>query len=65
MTATYLALTIFADAANTIVDRVVQFEDGQFWLDRAAEFVGHTVREGDIILGVRVDRIGDEVEAWG
>jgi len=65
MTATYLALTIFSDAANTVVDRVVQFEDGSFWLSKAAELVGHPVKEGDIILGVRVDRIGDEVEAWG
>lgn len=60
MTAQYLALTIFADAANTIVDRVVQFDDGSFWLSKAAELTGHTVKEGEIVLGVRIDRIGSE-----
>ena len=56
----YLALTIFADAANTIVDKVVQFDDGSFWLSKAEELAGHPVKEGDIILGVRIDRIWSE-----
>lgn len=56
----YLALTIFADINNTIVDRVVQFDDGSYWLAKAAELLGRPIKEGETLLGVRVDRIGSE-----
>jgi hypothetical protein len=62
MNAQYLALTIFADAANTIVDRVVHLEGegASFWLTKANELTGHVVKEGEIVLGVRIDRIDSE-----
>ena len=56
----YLALTIFADAAETIVDRVVHLDDGSYWLAKAAELLGRDIEEGETLLGVRVDRIGSE-----
>jgi len=57
----YLALTVFADEACTILDRVVHLEDGQYWLTEAAKMIGRPVKEGDTVMGVRVDRIGSEV----
>jgi len=57
----YVALTVFVDDACTILDRVCHLEDGDFWLKSAAEFIGRPVKQGDCILGVRVDRIGSEV----
>jgi hypothetical protein len=57
----YLALTIFADAAETIVDRVVHLDDGSYWLAKAAEMLGRPIKEGETLLGVRVDRIGSEI----
>ena len=62
MNAQYVALTIFADAANTIVDRVIHLEGAgaYFWISKANVLSGHAVKEGDIVLGVRIDRIGSE-----
>ena len=57
----YIALTVFADEACTVLDRVVHLEEGADWLKSAAEFIGRPVKQGDCILGVRVDRIGSEV----
>jgi hypothetical protein len=56
----YVALTVFLDNECTQFDRVCHLEDGDFWLKSAAEFIGRPVKEGDCILGVRVDRIGSE-----
>ena len=57
----YLALTIFADDACTIFNRVVHLDDGQQWLADASKILGRPVKEGDSIIGVRVDRIGSEL----
>lgn len=56
----YLALTVFKDNDCTMIDRVIHFPDGRWWLAKAAEFLGRDVVEGDIVLGVRVDRIRTE-----
>ena len=56
----YVALTVFLDTECTHFDRVCHLEDGDFWLKSAAEFIGRPVKQGDTILGVRVDRIGSE-----
>jgi len=60
----YLALTIFSDEACTVLDRVVHLEGAvasQYWLTEAAKIIGRTVKEGDTVMGIRVDRIESEL----
>lgn len=63
----YVALTIFANMSCTKIARVVhlQGEPAANWLRRAAEILGREPKQNDMILSVRIDRIGDTVEAWG
>lgn len=58
----YLSYTIFTDLTLTTVKKVVELdgESGDMALTAFRNLKGAEPREGDIIAGARIDRIGSE-----
>lgn len=58
----YLAYTIFEDRDCTVVRKVVHAHGAEALrlLDAMRNVKGHEPREGDMIVGCRIDRIGSE-----